>query len=124
GEVPAPEDDAGHSRGEAREQAALERVPGGALVARPMRGIGLCPRIAGAREADAAILLGEAVVGGDVVARVAVAVEQTVGAIGEDEIPAPHHLAAIGLEPVDAEIVDQILPLAEPPIRALTIGEV
>ena len=126
GEVPAPEE---HTRGscrQARGDRAPEGLPCGPLVAGPVQRVPTgtgepCPT---ERDGIAPDLSHEPVVRRGIQDRVAVVRLGAAGAVRVAELVAPCVLAAVGLEPVDPHLLDQVAALRHPPRLGLGIGPV
>src|SRR5690606_7034002 len=94
-------------------------VPRAVLVTGPVAGEALGARVAGAGEGDAVVprhRLHELVVGAHVEVRVGVEELEAATAVVGAQVTAPEVLAAVGLHAVDAELLEEVAALGEPPL--------
>src|SRR5699024_10557206 len=112
GEVPAPVDDAARRGRDARGHGPAERFPRGILVARPVQAVRLRAGEPGAGERHGclAVLAQQVTERARVVDGVQVVPLVAAAPVAVPEVVAPGMLAAIGLEAVDVELADEVLP--------------
>ena len=104
----------------------MKRIKGGRLIASPEYAGGLDACGAGAAEGHTGtgVFLCKVVIRFDIGIRILIAHFQAIASVVEGGVAAPDHFAAIGLEAINSNIIEQVSTLRHPPVHRVRIGEV